>query len=193
MIIYDIEIKKAIAGRNDQRQAGVEYCEGWNDHAGMGVSCIGAYDYAQDRYRMFLADNMPEFTELCASADVIGGFNSIPFDNKVCQLNDIPVPDDKSYDLLREIWAAAGLPPAFNFRTHGGYGLDAMAFTNLGASKSGNGATAPVDFQRGRFGTLTDYCLTDVWLTKKLMDLVIRDGQLKCPKTGSMLTIRKPF
>lgn len=44
VIVYDIEIIKAIPGRNGEREEGIEYAEGFHDHANLGVSVIGAYD-----------------------------------------------------------------------------------------------------------------------------------------------------
>lgn len=63
-VIYDIEIIKAVPDRKFPRSEGVEYCAGWDDHAGMGVSVIGAYDYFTGRARVFCKDNFDEFRNL---------------------------------------------------------------------------------------------------------------------------------
>lgn len=181
-IVYDIEIKKAIEDKKSPRLDGIEYCAGWGDHAGMGISSVAVYEYVTDRYRVFMSDNISEFQHLVDDADLIVGFNSIPFDNAVCRANGINVPDEKSYDLLREIWAAAGLGPRFTYPSHMGFSLDAVAAVNLGANKSGNGALAPVQFQRGQYGSLIDYNLTDVWLTKRLYDRARVLGFLRDPR-----------
>lgn len=52
-LIYDIEIAKAILGPKEKPMPGVEYCQGWTDYVGMGISVICAYDCAEDRYRVF--------------------------------------------------------------------------------------------------------------------------------------------
>ncbi len=206
MLIYDIEIRKAIRGKNEESRHGVEYCEGWHDHKGMGISCVCAYDYEQDRYRTFFKDNYAEFLALALTHDILIGFNNIGFDNKVLlaqewfpmEVNGMPyLWDEKSYDILREIWIAAGLGPEFIYPTHAGYGLDAVIKANaeiLGGSfgKTGHGVIAPVDFQSGNYGSLVDYCLTDVWLTKKLFDLIYRGSILIDPKTGKDLIVRTP-
>jgi hypothetical protein len=44
--------------------ADIQYCGGWRHFEGMGISCIGAYDYAEDRWRVFTWDNRDEFAEL---------------------------------------------------------------------------------------------------------------------------------
>lgn len=193
-MIYDIEIKKAIQGRNETKLAGIEYCGGWNDHAGMGISCIGAFDYATGRTRVFMDDNIGEFAELVKQRDLIVSFNGLSFDNRVCAANGIEVPDAKSYDILVEMWLAAGLGPKFAFPTHMGFGLDATCEANFGTRKTGHGALAPVDFQRGKFGSLVDYCLNDIALTKQVFDQIVASGQLLDPRgSGDLLTLRAPF
>lgn len=192
MLIYDCEIEKAIAGRGEKLQ-GIDYCQGWRDFEGMGITCIGAYDYEEDRYRMFLKDNFSAFGELLERHEVIVGFNSIGFDNRLCFANGLIVPQEKSYDLLVEIWKAAGLGDHFAGPDYTGYGLDAMCEANFGLKKSGDGALAPVQWQRREFGTVIDYCLNDVRLTKRLLDKVLENSQLMSPKeTGRVLTLAHP-
>lgn len=188
-IIYDCEIIKAIPSKGVPPVDGIKYCEGWHDHANMGVSVIGAYDYANDRYRVFLRDNFAEFQALVDSRKIIIGFNSLSFDNRLCAESEgITVPNDKSWDLLVEIWRAAGLGPKFKSPSHLGYSLDAVSEANLGQKKSGNGAMAPVLWQKGQYGEVIDYCLQDVVLTKKNVDRAIRN-ELINPKTGKILSI----
>ena len=190
MIIYDIEIRKSILGKNETKIEGVEYCEGWDDHANMGVSCLCCYDYVEDRYRTFMEDNMEDFALLVDARDVIVGFNNKNFDNKVLAYEGTDPPEQaleylnkKSYDLLAEIRAAGG----------GWCSLDAMIKANgLAAGKTGNGALAPQWYQEGRIGKLLDYCTADVWLTKKLMDLVLQDKVMYSSKTGQVIKLRKP-
>lgn len=198
-LIYDIEIVKAIPERNpDDTEADIDYCAGWQDHANMGISVIGAYDYAQERYRVFCADNQHEFAQAVENADLIVGFNNVAFDNAVIRAawgQHLVLPEGwqgKSYDLLVEVWRAAGLGPVFNYKTHGGYGLDAVCEKNFGTKKSGNGALAPKMWQRGMVGNVIDYCLNDIRLTKQLFDHVAAGNALKCPKTGAALKLRAP-
>jgi len=194
MFIYDIEIKKAVPPKNNQLRHDVEYCKGWKDTANMGVACIAVYSYWDDRYRIFADDNMAEFMALCKSGKGPAvGFNNIAFDNAVLRDDGIiDIPAEQSYDLLRQIWLAAGLGPFFEYPTHAGYGLDAVCHKNFGTGKTGYGGDAPIDYQKCRFGTLHDYCLTDVALTKKLLDKVLRDGTIVCPKTSAILEVERP-
>lgn len=192
MIIYDCEIVKAIQKKGEPRINGIEYCDGWKDFTNMGISVICAYDYATDRYRAFCDDNFGEFEILVDSTDCVVGFNSLAFDNKLCAEYGIKVPDEKSYDLLVEIWAGNKLGPNFVYPSHAGYGLDSMAKANVGQQKTNNGAFAPVLWQRGQIGQVIDYCLQDVALTKKLVDMVCINGGLMNPDKKDFIRIANP-
>jgi hypothetical protein len=193
MLIYDIEILNAVPPRSGPMESGVEYCQGWNDHQGMGISVIGVYDYRADRYRVFCEDNLIDFKLLIQVQECIVGFNNHRFDNRVLAAQDIIIPPEKSYDILEEVWRSLGLGPDFRPETHGGYSLAAICQANFGTTKTGNGAAAPLDWQRGRVGSIIDYCLQDIYLTKKLLDRIIRTGELRDPKEPrQMIRIRKP-
>ena len=191
-VVYDIEIIKAIQGKNEDRLEGIEYCNGWHDHEGMGISVIGAYDFVEDRYRTFCEDNITEFLALVDNRKVRISFNGVGFDDKVinsCITCGVSLLKDH-YDILREIWLHRGLnPDRFNWRTHGGFGLDAMCQANGLGGKTGNGALAPVQWQRGQIGSVIDYCLQDIKLTKDLF-VLSQQGKIKSPKGGELLLRR---
>lgn len=194
ILIYDCEIRKAILGKNETPIEGIEYAAGWRDFANMGISCIGAYDYCEQRYRVFFEDNFAEFQNLVDNREIIVSFNGIGFDNPLCQANGLCVPDEKSYDELVELWIAAGLGPAFVYPTHVGYGLDAVCKANFGKSKTGYGGFAPVWWQRGEYGKLVDYCINDVVLEKRLFDLILHDGKVLSPiNPDVILNVRHPI
>lgn len=189
-IVYDIEIIKGIPAKGEERIEGIEYCDGWHDHANMGVSVIGVYDFVEDRYRVFCSDNFNELWNLWKSRNTHISFNGVGFDNKVLlHIPEFPVLPG-AYDVLREIWISLGYnPDKFYWKTHGGLGLDAMCSTNGLGGKTGNGALAPVMWQRGQIGAVIDYCLSDVKLTKELF-LLSQAGPIKCPK-GGVLNLRR--
>jgi hypothetical protein len=188
VIIYDIEIIKAIPPKNPlERLDGIEYCNGWHDCKGMGVSVIGCYDYRDDRYRVFLRDNFDEFRDLVHGSSVVVGFNNAKFDNAVLEPCEIVnISGEKTYDILQEIWNANGarFSPS---------GLDAVCKANFGTSKTGHGAFAPVDWQRGNYGKVIDYCMNDVRMTKQIMDLVLNGASIISPKDGKLLNLRQPM
>lgn len=196
-IVYDIEIIRGIPGKGEDPIEGIEYCAGWHDHANMGISVIGVYDFVEDRYRTFCTDNLDEFFKLCAMRTHLISFNGIGFDNKVLDRHISNEPSElcmaglgSHYDLLREMWICCGYnPDKFYWRTHGGFGLDASCSANDLGGKTGNGALAPVHWQQGKIGSVIDYCLQDVKLTRDLF-LLSQRGPIKNPK-GGVLNLRR--
>jgi len=194
-LIYDLEILNAIPPKNPQDEFfGMDYCEGWHDHKGMGISVICAYDCLMETYRVFCEDNWHGLLPLLNERAVLVGFNNINFDNKVLRANNIPVDDEKCFDILREIWKADGLGPEYETHSHNGYSLDDCARANFGFRKSGNGALTPIHWQEKKIGSVIDYCLRDVFLTKRLYDKITNLGKIKHPKNpnGPLLYVRKP-
>ena len=187
MLIYDIEILKAIPPRSGELEEGIEYCAGWDDKENMGVACIGAYDVVQGRYRVFTQGNFSEFIDLAAKRFVVG-FNSIAFDDVICRHEGIPA--TTRWDLLQETWVAAGLDRTFSYPSHIGFGLDALAKANGLSGKTGWGGSAPVDWQRGYYGRTIDYCLEDVRQTCLLVNEAMCTGYLADPRNpGQDLTL----
>jgi len=194
IIIYDIEILRGIE-RKEKQIPDIEYCNGWDDHANMGITVVGAYDYLEDRYRVFLDDNKDDLPKLVADRNpLLVGFNNIRFDNAVLRVTRDwgDWNDARSYDLLQEIWAAAGFGPEFDATTHAGFGLDRMCEVNFGTRKTGYGGTAPVDWQQGRRGKVIDYCLNDIRLTKQLFNRVLDGAPIKHPKERADLMLKIP-
>lgn len=197
MVIYDCEIIKAIPPfkQGEERLPDIEYCEGWHDFANMGISVIGMYDYADDRYHVFCKDNFREFFNRVQDAAVVVDFNGFKFDKPLLEANIGEIEFNHHYDILREIWKALGNnPDEFNAGTHSGYGLDMCCAANFGSRKSGHGALAPIDWQRGNIGSVIDYCLNDVRLTKNLLDLIISRGHIINPKdTDRVIRMADPL
>lgn len=190
MIIYDCEIINAIPSKKEELIPGIKYCAGWGDHENMGISVIGAYDYLNNRYRVFCQDNIEVFHDMVREPTnhPLVSFNGIGFDNKLLRCNGIDIPDSWCYDLLREIWVAHGLSPVFGGKTHAGFGLDTMvSLQNATEHKIGNGAMAPVLWQQGRIGDVIDYCLQDVRLEKLLMDIVLTGKPIRSPNGSTVL------
>ncbi len=194
MIIYDCEIIKAIPSKHEAPMAGIEYCAGWHDFENMGISTICAYDYATERHRIFLKDNMHEFQQLVDETDVVVGFNSHRFDDLLPRANGVNVPQAKSYDLLTAIWAGAGLGPEFSPSTHGGFSLDACCKANFKVGKTGDGALAPILWQKGYPGKVIDYCMMDISLTKKLLETVVAFEEIVDPRSpaGTRFSVAPP-
>lgn len=190
MLIYDLEIEKAIPDRG-RREEGVEYCAGWEDHAGMGLAVAACYDYKTERTRVFCRDNLDAFFALLHTHECIVGFNNRRFDDRIVEALGYTIPPQLSYDILREVYRGLGV--AESQRPPAGYGLEPLSRVNFNASKDGDGRLAPVLWQRGAVGTVIDYCLRDLHLTKKLLDRIIRAGRLIDPNSvGNLIAVRKP-
>ncbi|MBS1793390.1 MAG: ribonuclease H-like domain-containing protein [Acidobacteria bacterium] len=176
MLIFDIEIANPIATETTQKEAGIFYAAGWKDYANMGIACIGVYDYTADKYRVFGEYELDDFQELLDAHDVAVGYNNISFDNNVLRAEKVNISDSKSYDLLAQIYAALG-------SRQKGCKLDDVIKANFpgDAGKTMNGADAPLFWQRGYTTKVIDYCLSDVRLTKKLLDRILRHGWIRNP------------
>lgn len=188
MLIYDCEIKKLIPKKGEPREEGYEYCNGWGDHAGMGISVISVYDYKDGFPRVFMEDNFHELFEMMEKADIIAGFNSKHFDNKLVAAHGYVVPDEKTFDLYLEIKEAAG---AHKYAK--GYNLDNCCAVNLGYQKSGDGELAPKLWQQGKTGTVVNYALRDIILSQKLLSLCMKQPILDPGNTGSRIFVRNPL
>jgi len=182
MIIVDVEIEKAIQGRGEERLPEIEYCQGWRDFAGMGISVVCTYDILTHLTRVFLKEDLGELSGYL-DGKWTAGFNTKRFDLPLLAEHGIDVDPGQHYDILEEIWIALGLnPDKFYYKTHGGWGLDAVCQATLGIAKTGHGALAPVWWQQGKRGKVIDYCCNDVWmegalLTHVLSGNTVRNGQ----------------
>ncbi len=191
-LILDCEVEKCIPKKGESLLPQYQYCEGWRDFKGMGISVTGAYD--GDRYRVFETDNKDELQRAIDKAEMVIGFNSLAFDgNLLKEAWGIAIPEDKHLDLLVEIWKAAGLSETFQYPSHAGYGLDAICEINFGVKKTGHGAQAPMDWQDGKRGTVIDYCLNDIAMTRKLFNHIVINSSIINPKTGEEMKITLPL
>lgn len=177
MIIIDVEIKKAILGRHEKPIDGIEYCDGWRDFAGMGISCVCTYDVVTHLTRVFLEEDLGDLA-VYLDKKPTAGFNTKRFDLPLLHAHGVDT-NDVHYDILEKIWLALGLnPDKFNPRTQGGWGLDAVCNATLGIAKTGHGALAPVWWQQGKRGKVIDYCCNDVWMEGSLLLHIIRNSGL---------------
>ena len=176
MIVFDVEIKKAILGRNETPVQGVECCEGWRDFANMGVACVCTFDTDTYLARAFVDDNLGDFQSYVRSKET-GGFNTKRFDIPLLEEYGLVIDEGNHYDALEQIWLKCGLDPDhFAPKTHGGWGLDAVMQATFGLAKTGHGAAAPVWWQHGEYGRVIDYCLNDAWLEAKLIMHMLNGG-----------------
>ena len=186
VMIYDVETCCLVKAEGQPQ--GFRYADSWADYIGMGVSVVAAYSYLTDSYHVFMKDNLHELQNLADEHSVVVGFNSMRFDDQLLKAHGVEVMT--TFDLMREIQAAAKHLPWPKGSGRRAYSLSAMARANELRDKTGSGADAPMLFQRGRIGELVSYCVQDVAITKQLFD---RRERLKCPHTGLQFSLKGPL
>ena len=196
MLVYDIEIENSPVKPKKKKKDGTLYkfADGWNDYKGMGITVIGFFDYDRNEWGFYRGDkdSLKEFEIRIQNNKLLIGYNSIGFDNNLLRANGVIVDNNNCYDILREIWFAKGLDERFNYKTHGGYSLDAVCSINLGIKKTGSGADAPLLWQDGEYQQVIDYCMNDIKMTKTLFDKILYEGGLVDPKRNQFLQLAKP-
>ena len=186
ILIYDSEIKKAIKQKDQPEIPGIEYCGGWGDKKGMGISVITAADYKSGRSRVFMDDNKNDFAEAVEAANIIVGFNTKQFDNPLVEACwEIKISHKPQYDILKEVWAVVGRKK--------GYKLNDICFANFGIEKTDDGAMAPIYWQRGEYGRVIDYCMNDTKMTQLVFEKIRTDGFLIDPVTGGKINLTINF
>lgn len=175
---YDVETEHPILAKRDVPVAGIRYASGWTDYLGMGVAVVGCA-LSDGRFDFFFGDQLADFFDLARGCDYVVSWNGSRFDSKLLAAHgcSLPVAD---YDLMAAWQRATGKM----------VGLGAVARSNLGEGKSGDGAEAPLRWQRGEIWPVVDYCLDDARITAALWRLAGEQGVLMCPKTGRGVDVR---
>lgn len=183
VLIYDLEIKRAIY-EGEFREEGIEYAEGWEDYASMGIPVLAVWCDWLKRTMVFGDDNLSGFKNLVDEADALVGFNNKRFDDRVLAANGIEIPKGKGYDICVEFQMATGKRCK----------LDHLSMSTLGVGKSDDGALAPILWQRGERFRVINYCIHDVVaMTVPLFDLIRRDIALTHPYNKSQVFLRNPI
>lgn len=162
-IVFDIETQRSF-----QEVGGSE------NMAKLGISVLGAYFYADEKYRAFEEREIPEFEKIIRelahkkNGRVIG-FNINHFDLPVLQpyvswnLKELP-----SLDLMGDVESGVG------FRVS----LDNLVQNTIFAQKSGDGMQALRLYKEGKVEEIKKYCLKDVELTKNLYEYGSKEGRV---------------
>ena len=194
-IVLDVEIQKCIPDKwNANASSEINpitghpylFCEGWEDHAGMGIGCVCVWDCLENMPLVFDWSNIGELKALIQQRQLVVGFNTINFDNKVLAANNVEIPTWKSFDLFAEVLKVEGLE-----RSDGGRTVDDFARVNFGMQKSAHGSEAPKMYQRGEIARLHSYCLRDVMLERRLWVRAV-EGTLIHPKTRKVIELPIP-
>jgi hypothetical protein len=181
LLIFDCEIICGPLGEDEQPIPGIEYAKSWKDFKSMGISVIGTFSTMFGELDYFDGEFLDtDFDWLLKRHEHIVGFNSRRFDDLLltsCFSVFRDRPTITTYDLLEECRRAAGQPLDYvKGVTKTGFSLNDLSKVNLGPAKTGNGALAPVLWQQGRKQEVIDYCLSDVALTKSLLEKGLTEG-----------------
>ncbi|HEY1900735.1 MAG TPA: hypothetical protein VGG49_13185 [Steroidobacteraceae bacterium] len=182
MIVVDVEIEKAIPPyRGQVRHPDIQYCEGWRDFKGMGITVVCTYDLVTGLTGAWLKEDLQELQGYLTNR-ATAGFNTRRFDKPLLEEHGLQLNDELHYDMLEQIWVAQGLDPdRFQPATHGGWGLDAVCGETLRINKTGDGAMAPIWWQRGQRGRVINYCLNDVWMEMSLLRHIVLHREVRRP------------
>lgn len=190
IIIFDCEIENCIPSKSGNGvDTHYQYCQGWADYKGMGVSVIGHQRTGHEPEFSLSVVDFKEWLSIHAFGTEIVGFNSKSFDDNLLSAFDPYFINFTEYDLLHEIRISAGLQADSRPRGRT-YALGAMAEAN-GLGK-GDGALAPELWQDGRKRAVIDYCLNDVVVTSRILELGLQ-GELIDPNNGEKLPKLKPL
>ena len=156
---------------------------GRENFAALGVSYIGLYSYAQDKFFGFRENELEKLNPILEKADRIIGFNVLHFDLPVLtphvtvDLWRIPV-----IDIFDDVTQVLG------FRA----GLGALSKATLGNDKLGHGLDSLKWYREGNWEQLEKYCLQDVRLTRDLYEHGKKHGHLLFDSFGEGKRIAIP-
>lgn len=167
--VFDLEIIAAIPSKGEAPVPGIRYCRHWGDHSNMGVSVLCCARPDGSDMRTFTGDpfmplntawgTLMEFYQLSLAADLLVGYGSVFFDAKVLAARGIHLRPARHMDLHREV------KKALNNQAPKGWSLSAASERIGYNAKAYDGALAPIDWQRGNYQQVADYCQTDVLRT----------------------------
>lgn len=150
-LIFDVETQKIfqeVGGKTDK----------------LRVSVVALYDFSTDSYHTFFETELPKMFSMFEKASSLIGFNINKFDLEVLKPYYVGnVYKFQTVDILEEIQKSLGRRIA----------LDDLLKATLNVRKQGHGLLAVNYYKEGKLKELTDYCLSDVRLTKQLYDYIL--------------------
>jgi len=195
---FDLEIVNAIPTRDAPMERGIYYCNGWGDHAGMGVSVLVATKLDGTETRIFIGSTvkgselqisfewLPAFNRLVDDCDLLIGYGSRHFDAKVLRAKGIEIPEKKHMDFLLEI------KKSLNNYAPKGFKLGDLSQRCGGGSKLELGAMAPFLWQRGEKQRVVDYCTSDAQMLIAIANYYVRNNWTVPNIKGDAVKLRTP-
>ncbi len=157
-IVLDLETKSAPANS-----------AGGRDLAALGVTVVGVWNSADDRFRAYREPDIVALAPLLRAADLVIGFFINRFDLPVLQpYLDFDVRELPVLDIFDDVTAKLGHRVS----------LASLAQGTLGEGKTGHGLDAVQWYREGNWAKLEEYCLNDVRLTRDLYHFGQKRGHL---------------
>lgn len=177
IVVYDTEIKNEIDLKTIT----------WKDHDKMGLSVAALHDYRDGDTKIYFEEDATELAERLNQADLIVGFNHVPFDNKLVKAFAPNLKSDdalNNWDLLEMSRLAMGWTQKAKFPS--GMNLDEHLKATLGPQfvKTDHGSQAPKMYQAGQLGKLVSYCIGDMRREKMLFEHIVQFGWVKTETHG---------
>jgi len=158
VVVFDLETQRSA------QQVG-----GWHNAHLMRVSCGVTWDSVEQKFEVYLEDDVDKLVEKLRSADLVVGFNQIRFDYKVLSAyTSFDFSKLPSLDILVEINRILGHRLS----------LDQVSAATLGRPKSADGLQALEWWERGEMEKLVSYCTEDVEITRDIFMHGVREGYL---------------
>jgi hypothetical protein len=192
ILVYDLETCNAIPPKRAiDRLPDINYCEGWDDFYGMGISAISwclieaeSFDLIEMNVSRFTPDAESRFCDFIQDSEVkIGGFNSTNFDDHLLFANQLYLESD--FDILTLILRSAGVAGTEYWNKGLNYCLTKIAHAN-GIEKASSDANAPILYQKNRISDLLLYSLNDSMIETNILAKLL-NGDLIDPNTGLKL------
>ena len=156
-LIFDIETKNIFSDVNS------------DDPTDLDISVISIYDSETDKYYSFMEDALDDMWHFFKEADMYITFNGNYFDIPLLQKY---APFDLSathhLDIFAEVQKSIGKK----------IGLNAIASTTLGHSKSADGLQAVAWWNSGEIDKIIKYCEQDVKVTKDVYEYALKNNKL---------------
>lgn len=141
----------------------------FDDHKKLGVTVAAVYNYAQEKNQVFTEKEINGLFSLLENASYIIGFNINSFDLPVLSAY---YPGNirrfATFDILDDIKNKIGRRLALND----------VLWATLGKKKTGHGLEAISLYKEGKIKELSEYCLSDVLLTKELFEYGVEKGEI---------------
>lgn len=190
VVVYDCEIKNVIDGERVT----------WSTFDRMGLSVACLYDYLTDDYSVYFEEDIKDLCERLNAADLVVGFNTTGFDNRLLRGLGGPLMPDrdlktlaplsgeksglKNWDML--YWSRRSIGWDESKKYPQGLRLDNHLEATFGNrfKKTADGAMAPVWWQEGKKAKVISYCLADVKRERMLFEHIVDYGQVSTAAHG---------